>query len=277
MKHMSGGPNEFAKRALTGAVYVALTLGAAIAGPWTTFMLFLPVCVIGAREWHRLYHTEREGDPGEALTMVLAAITFAAIGTEPMLDKWRVRHAIGVAVLMLLLLAFNLMRQGVKDPARAFAGYLTTVVYIVLPFACTTLLVDRQWHVFVGFMLLLWTSDTGAYLVGRAIGRTKLMPAVSPGKTWEGLVGGVAFTLGVGWLLARHWTELSPAQWMGAAATVAVTATLGDLLESAFKRARGVKDSGTILPGHGGILDRFDGFLLAAPAMLLVIRYIHYS
>ena len=125
---------------------------------------------------------------------------------------------------------------------------------------------------FVGFMLLLWTNDTGAYLVGRAIGRTKLMPKVSPKKTVEGLLGGIALTMLVGWLLARNWTVLSLHQWLACAAVVAVMATLGDLMESAFKRARGAKDSGTVLPGHGGILDRFDGFVLAAPGMWLTIH-----
>lgn len=272
MKHMSGGPNEFTQRALTGAVYVALTLGAAVAGPWTTFMLFLPVCVIGAREWHRLYSADGDGDPGEARTMLLAAVVFLATGITPMLERWSELPAIATITAALVALAFGIMRRGVRDPARAFAGYLTTILYVAVPFALTTRMVEMHWHVFVGFMFLLWTSDTGAYLVGRSIGRTKLMPAVSPGKTWEGLAGGVALTMLVGWLLAEYWVELTATQWMAAAATIAVTATLGDLLESAFKRAKGVKDSGTILPGHGGILDRFDGFLLAAPAMVLVIR-----
>ena len=121
-------------------------------------------------------------------------------------------------------------------------------------------------------MFLLWTSDTGAYLVGRSIGRNRLMPSVSPGKTWEGLMGGVALTLLVGWSLSRVWDELDSGQWMVSAVVVAVTASIGDLLESAFKRARAVKDSGNILPGHGGILDRFDGFLLAMPAMYIALR-----
>ncbi len=268
---MSGGPSEFTKRALTGAVYVALTLGAAIAGPRTTFLLFLPVCVIGAREWHRLYFTEGEGDPGEGRTMLLAAVVFVAIASRTLFEQMRIGYLYAVLTTSVLLLAFDLMRRGVKDPARVFAGYLATILYIAMPFALTTRMVDRHWHVFVGFMVLLWTSDTGAYLVGRSIGRTKLMPAVSPGKTWEGLAGGVALTLFVGWLLSKYWLELTATQWMAAAGAVAITATLGDLLESAFKRARGVKDSGTILPGHGGILDRFDGFLLAAPVIVLVI------
>lgn len=263
--------NEFTKRTLTGAAYVALTLGGAVIGPWTTFLLFLPVCVIGAGEWHRLFATEGTGDTGSERTALLAAIAFIAYATVPMLGIG-VMLACGVVLLLVVLLAFDIMRRAVHDPARAFAGHIATVVYIALPFACVTWLVSIHWHVFVGFMFLLWTSDTGAYLVGRAIGRNKLMPSVSPGKTWEGLAGGVALTLLVGWVLARYWKELSPTQWMFAACVVAVTATLGDLLESAFKRARGVKDSGTILPGHGGILDRFDGFLLAAPAMWVVTR-----
>lgn len=263
--------SEFTKRAITGAVYVVLTLGAAIMGPWTTFLLFLPVCVIGAREWHRLYHVPGEGDTGEGRTMLLAAAVFIAFGIVPMFGSG-VLVAPAVVVVLLVILAYDIMHRGVKDPAHAFAGHIATCVYIAVPFAAVTWLVGIHWHVLVGFMFLLWTSDTGAYLVGRSLGRTKLMPSVSPGKTWEGLAGGVVLTLSVGWALARSWPELSTAQWMAGAAAVAVTATLGDLLESAFKRARGVKDSGTILPGHGGILDRFDGFLPAAPAMLIIVK-----
>ncbi|MBP7514107.1 MAG: phosphatidate cytidylyltransferase [Flavobacteriales bacterium] len=263
--------SEFTKRAITGAVYVSLTLGAAIIGPWTTFLLFLPVCVIAAREWHRLFHAPGESDPGEGRSMLLAAVVFTAFGVVPM-SGWSTRAGAAVIFAMLVLLAFDIMRRGIKDPAHAFAGLLAVVLYVAVPFTCVTWMVEIHWHVFVGFMFLLWTSDTGAYLVGRSFGRNKLMPLVSPGKTWEGLAGGVALTLLVGWLLARSWNELSSSQWLLGAVVVAVTATLGDLLESAFKRARGVKDSGNILPGHGGILDRFDGFLLAAPAMLVTLR-----
>jgi phosphatidate cytidylyltransferase len=103
-------------------------------------------------------------------------------------------------------------------------------------------------------------NDTGAYLVGRVIGRIKLLPSVSPKKTVEGLLGGIAITLGGG--IPPEPLPRVPQldEWLTYAASSHITATLGDLLESAFKRARGVKDSGTILPGHGGILDRFDGF-----------------
>ncbi len=262
---------EFGKRALTGAAYVALTLGAAAIGPFTTWMLFLPVCLIGAREWHRLYWGESGEAPRVSYTVALAALVYLTVGILPMVPALRVGHAALLTFAMLVLLVFQLLRSGTAQPARVFSFHLGTTLYVAVPFAVAARMVSMDSRVFMGFMFLLWTSDTGAYLVGRSVGRTKLMPAVSPGKTWEGLMGGVALTMLVGWLLGRHWSVLSPSQWIAGATAVAITATLGDLLESAFKRAAGVKDSGTVLPGHGGILDRFDGYLLAAPAMLLVI------
>jgi phosphatidate cytidylyltransferase len=262
---------EFGKRALTGAAYVALTLGAAIVGPFTTWMLFLPVCLISAREWHRLYWGESEDAPAMASAVAMAAMVYLTVGLLPMVSPFEARHAAVLSFGLLIVLVFLLLRSGTTRPASVFSFHLGTALYVALPFAAAPWMVTIDGKVFIGFMFLLWTSDTGAYIVGRSMGRTKLMPAVSPGKTWEGLLGGVALTMLVGWLLGRYWTVLSPQQWIAGAAAVAVTATLGDLLESAFKRAAGVKDSGRVLPGHGGILDRFDGYLLAAPAMVLVI------
>jgi phosphatidate cytidylyltransferase len=264
--------SEFGKRALTGAAYVALTLGAAWVGQRTTLLLFLPVCAIGAREWHRLHASGDEGASSEMVSMMLASVTYLVFGIVPIWEAWTAYHAAAVIFSLLVVLAYFIMRNKATDPAHAFTGLLGAVLYVALPFALITHLLIGGPHIFIGFMFLLWTSDTGAYLVGRSIGRTKLMPAVSPGKTWEGLLGGVALTMLVSWLLSRYWLELTPLQWMVSAAVVAITATLGDLLESAFKRARGVKDSGDVLPGHGGILDRFDGFLLAAPAMFVVVH-----
>lgn len=263
--------SEFVKRAITGAAYVAVTLGAAMLGQWVTLWVFLPVCVMAAREWSALRTTTDTQPHERTWAMVLAAVTFLGIAMLPMVPALRIPHVGLVLLAALLLMVFQLLRAGRKDPLAAFSFQLGTILYVALPFALTTHFLTNGPRPFLGFMFLLWTSDTGAYLVGRAIGRTKLMPAISPGKTWEGLLGGIALTMAVGWMLARSWHELSTAQWLAGAATVAITATLGDLLESAFKRARGVKDSGNVLPGHGGILDRFDGFLLAAPAMWSVI------
>jgi len=151
---------------------------------------------------------------------------------------------------------------------------LVLVLLIAMPFGLLPHLFNWGNWMFISFMVLLWTNDTGAYLVGRSIGRTKLLPSVSPKKTIEGLVGGIVLTLAVALLIARNQAVLSLQEWLTVGGIIAVTSTLGDLLESAFKRASGVKDSGNVLPGHGGILDRFDGFFLAVPSVLLYLHLV---
>lgn len=113
------------------------------------------------------------------------------------------------------------------------------------------------------FLGLVWTNDTLAYVFGRLLGRRKLMPSVSPGKTWEGFLGGVLSASGFAWIWTGYW-EMSLLGGL-----TGVLATAGDLTESAWKRRRGLKDSGQMLPGHGGVLDRFDGFLYALPVFTL--------
>jgi len=116
------------------------------------------------------------------------------------------------------------------------------------------------------FIALIWTNDTGAYIVGKPLGKHKLMPRVSPGKSWEGLIGGVVLAAIVsGGLMGWEWV------WVGA--LLGVVATAGDLVESAWKRGHAIKDSGSILPGHGGVLDRFDGFLFAAPVFFVLVYF----
>ncbi|MFT3886331.1 MAG: phosphatidate cytidylyltransferase [Flavobacteriales bacterium] len=264
--------SELLKRALTGAVYVALTLGAAYAGAWTTLLLFLPVCAMAARELHLLYWRHPEEAPSIAWPMVLSVVFYLAVALSALSPRITGWHVGACALVLFSAAAVDLLRGNDAAPAQALGAHALTLLIVALPFGLITHFIGPGPEKLVGFMLLLWTNDTGAYLVGRGIGRTKLMPAVSPKKTVEGLIGGIALTALAAWGLFHLWPVLSLTQWIGCALVVSVFATLGDLLESALKRARGVKDSGSVLPGHGGILDRFDGFLLAAPAMLVCIH-----
>ena len=119
---------------------------------------------------------------------------------------------------------------------------------------------------------MLWANDTGAYLVGMKLGRTKLFERHSPKKTWEGFIGGIAISAGAALLIGHYFTELPWNQWVSVAILISCFGTLGDLVESMFKRSINVKDSGGILPGHGGLLDRFDGLFMAAP---IVYAYLY--
>ena len=120
------------------------------------------------------------------------------------------------------------------------------------------------------FIGMIWANDTGAYLVGKPLGKHKLMPRVSPGKSWEGLIGGVMLAgLVAWWLMGWEWA------WVGV--LLGVAATAGDLVESAWKRSHGIKDSGSILPGHGGVLDRFDGFMLTGPIYFVLLSLLPFE
>ena len=160
-------------------------------------------------------------------------------------------------------------------------------MYIALPLALINVLAFKrdEYGNFSGYdmllplsvFILLWANDSGAYCFGSMFGKHKLFPRISPGKTWEGSVGGGIFAVviaGVIGILANSGSEahvLNVAQWLGLGAVVVVFGTWGDLVESLFKRTIGVKDSGKILPGHGGMMDRFDSSLLAIPAAVLYL------
>ena len=128
-----------------------------------------------------------------------------------------------------------------------------------------------QWVLFI--LTLTFAADTGAYFAGRAYGRVKLAPQVSPGKTWEGVVGGMVLATAVGYAGSR-WFDLAPARFVPLCLAAAAFSVVGDLTESMFKRAAGLKDSGRLFPGHGGVLDRVDGVLAATPVMCLGLLWL---
>lgn len=260
---------NLAIRALTGAVYVALTLGAAWAGPVTTCLLFLPACAIAAAEYHHLHW--RTGGPRIELMVGLSGIVYLCVSVVAVHPDWNFANALLLAMVVMCIAVLAILTSQRESAVAGLGAILAHVFYIAIPFALLPMLAAMGFKTFAGFMFLLWAGDTGAYLVGKSIGRTKLMPAVSPGKTMEGAVGGLVAALLVAVWLGSWTGSLGLAAWMAMAVIITVTSLLGDLLESALKRAAGVKDSGTILPGHGGMLDRFDGLLLAAPAAMLFL------
>ena len=173
-----------------------------------------------------------------------------------------------------------------KDPINNWAYTMLSQMYIALPFSLLNALAfnatedgETVYNMYLPLSTFvgLWINDTGAYCVGSLIGRHKLFRRISPGKSWEGSIGGGVLVLAVaflvGWYGSDTWqlAVLSPAEWMGLGLVIVVFGTWGDLVESLFKRTLGVKDSGNILPGHGGMLDRFDSSLLAIPAAVVYL------
>jgi len=179
-------------------------------------------------------------------------------------------------ILIFILLVVELFLAG-KSPFSHMAFYLLGVIYISVPITLLFSIAtapDAQYYplrVF-GLLLLIWTNDTMAYFIGSQIGRRKLFERISPKKTWEGTIGGGLCTVLVAWGLSFLIKDFTQTQWLVLGAVAAVFGTLGDLVESMLKRSVGVKDSGNLLPGHGGLLDRFDAFIFALPFFWLALQ-----
>lgn len=164
-----------------------------------------------------------------------------------------------------------------SDPIKCLTLSLSSQLYIGLPFLCmTAIALNGGLHLVLAIFLMIWINDTGAFLVGCTIGKNRLFERISPKKSWEGFFGGLAFNLIAGWLFAiggtHFWgTGWSVGTWLLFGTTVTIFSTWGDLLESLIKRSLNIKDSGNIIPGHGGILDRIDSLLLVMPASLVFL------
>lgn len=162
------------------------------------------------------------------------------------------------------------------DPFQNIGFNILGMIYVVFPFLCFMHLafVTGSFHIqfALGFFIMLWSNDTGAYLVGRFLGKNKLYERISPKKTWEGFFGGILIAAFAAFIFQKYFPEHPLYIWISMAVVIGVVGTLGDLVESMLKRSLNVKDSGKLLPGHGGLLDRFDGLLLAGPAVLFLLN-----
>lgn len=186
-----------------------------------------------------------------------------------------------LVTIVYLLVAELYLKQ--KDPIQDWAYTMLAQMYIALPFSLINVLAFNATNegmvtfntlLPLSIFIFLWVNDSGAYCVGSLLGRHKLFPRISPGKSWEGSVGGAVFVLAAAYAISYFLDleqMLTMPAWLGLGLVVVVFGTWGDLVESLFKRTLGIKDSGSILPGHGGMLDRFDSSLLAIPAAVVYL------
>ncbi len=190
------------------------------------------------------------------------------------MDPWAANRLILILVLPLGLI-FELFQKSDK-PFSNFGHVVAGLAYLVFPF-CLLLDFLQPYHAMLLFslFLLIWVNDSMAYFTGSKLGKHKLFERISPKKTWEGTFGGLLFTLLFAYALAQYLPEFSVAKWLAFGAAASIFGTLGDLVESMWKRSYGIKDSGSFMPGHGGFLDRFDAFVFMIP-FLWVIHQIYW-
>ena len=272
--------SSFWQRTLSGAVYVALVVASILVHPIFFGVLFLIISMLAVREQHKLLQSSRFTTIG---SMLAGGLLFVIAWLMFNLDSINLANMVYiqsayVVLLMALLIAELWLRAA--DPIRNWGNILLSQFMIAVPFALMNVVLDKSKFLLLALFITIWVNDTGAYCVGvltakRKNGNHKMFPRVSPAKSWEGLFGGFFFALlagyiyyKVGWFAGWAHPLVSSLVF---ALCIAVAGTFGDLMESLMKRTIGVKDSGRFMPGHGGVLDRFDSILLATPVIALLI------
>lgn len=270
---------EIVLRITTGLIFLVIVIGAIWLNPYTLASLFYVVGVLGMLEYYSLVKFGGHHPQG-----TLGVITGTVLYVTIELVKLKIAGTAIVALsipFFMAIFVYELYRKR-PEPFTNIAHTVIGIVYIMAPFALLNvftfeeIIVEYTPEVVLGFFVMLWLNDTGAFVFGKLFGRTKLFPRVSPNKTWEGTIGGgIAAFLGA-IVISAYTDEISILNWLVLALIIVVAASFGDLVESLLKRSLNVKDSSNLLPGHGGILDRFDGVLLASPvAFTYLMLFVH--
>ena len=274
---------NFITRTLTGVLFVAVLVGCILYSPTTFTMLFTLITGLAVWEFGTLINNSGQaiinrpicGLAGVYLFLAFMGFNEGLFGAEAF-------------VPYLLILKYLLVAELYKNRPNPIANWAYTMMsqlYVALPFALLSVLyfypiqVIREGELTTGItpvlslsvFIFLWASDSGAYLVGSLFGKHRLFERISPKKSWEGFFGGGALAILAAWALCHFFPIMTLPCWIGMALVVVIFGTWGDLVESLLKRQLGIKDSGNILPGHGGILDRFDSAMLAIPAVVVYL------
>ena len=262
-------------RTASGIVYIVLLVGATLYSSYTFQILFGILMLISIYEYCKLIRIK----PGLPLfTATVLYSLFAVLGKDSITSILLLIPALYFAVISMILLFKNDMEE--MDEQQKLRS---VVNYIILPFIIIAQIPFEQDFynpkIIISIFILIWINDTFAYIVGKTIGKNKLFEAISPKKTIEGFIGGLGFAMIGGLLLSQYFIAQPFIIWVIIAVILSVFGTIGDLIESRLKRIAKVKDSGSIMPGHGGILDRLDSLIFAAPFVFLfyqIIKYIPY-
>ncbi len=263
-------------RAITGFFFVIIMLGSVLLGHYVFGIFYLLLSAFCLWEFYGLI--KKAGiSPNLASGLFNGVFIYALFAL--------VTYAGGSEYKLLVMLPVTLSAIFIQElfkksdaPFTSIAYTYLGLIFTIIPFTFFHALAyvkgTFDFHFPLAFLLMLWANDTGAYLVGVKFGKTKLFERHSPKKTWEGFVGGAVITGIVAYIISIYFTDLNLQHWICVGVLISCFGTTGDLVESMFKRSIDVKDSGGILPGHGGLLDRFDGFLMAAPIVYAYLYFI---
>lgn len=274
MKQKLQSYSNLTQRIITALIAAPILLFLIYYSPMSCFGILLVISVLTQLEFYKLLKLD-DNSPlryyGTFCGAILVVIAY-------LMESEYISGQSGFLMSPLLALIFFIKLYKPKD-AKPFMniGYtFLGILYVAMPFALFVVLSWSpgyySWQIVMGCLFLLWASDSGAYFAGTKFGKTKLFERVSPKKSWEGSLGGFVAAMIVAYILGIYFKDLVAWRWYVIGAIIVIAGTYGDLVESLFKRSIQIKDSGSIIPGHGGFLDRFDGLLLSIPFIITFIK-----
>jgi phosphatidate cytidylyltransferase len=265
----------FVKRSLTGLLFVIIIITAVVLGPYTFAGVFFIFMLLALYEFYKPTVKKRlfKGLGFFGGSLIYIILFFNAKHHLP-IETLFVLFPV-VSIILLSVILYKKRDSGFTEAVFTFAG----LIYVAIPFSLLIyypylLEAHYNYYILLGFLILIWSNDTFAYITGSLIGRHTLYKEISPKKTWEGTIGGILYTIAIGVLLSLFYIELHIIHWIIISLIIGVFGNIGDLVESAFKRNADIKDSGNILPGHGGVLDRFDALIFTTPFVFLYLYFI---
>ncbi|WP_177867021.1 phosphatidate cytidylyltransferase [uncultured Bacteroides sp.] len=278
--------SNFIQRAITGVIFVGVLVGCILGGPISFSLLFALITALTIHEFGTIVSKQPDVEINKPICMLAGVFLFfgfAYLGVMPGQSEILIPY---LFLLIYLLVSELYLKK--KNPLNNWAYTMMSQVYIALSFAMLNVLAYHstggispyqiQYNPILPLSIFIftWINDTGAYCTGMLFGKHRLFERISPKKSWEGSIGGGVFSIIAAILMAHFFPFMSIGVWIGLALTVVVFGTWGDLTESLLKRTLGIKDSGNILPGHGGMLDRFDSTLMAVPAAVVYLYVISF-
>ena len=281
--------NNFIQRAITGIIFVGVLIGCILGGPISFSLLFALITALTIHEFGVIISKQPDVEINKPICMLAGVFLFfgfAYLGVMP----GQTEILIPYLFLIIYLLVSELYLKK-KNPLNNWAYAMMSQIYIALSFAMLNVLAYHsignegelsnyqvQYNPILPLSIFIftWINDTGAYCTGMLFGKHRLFERISPKKSWEGSIGGGVFSIIAAIVMAHYFPFMSISIWIGVGLTVVIFGTLGDLTESLLKRTIGIKDSGNILPGHGGMLDRFDSTLMAVPAAVVYLYIISF-
>jgi phosphatidate cytidylyltransferase len=264
-------------RTITGLLYGLALIVSLVINYYTFYIFFFTVLVLGLKEFYQLAE-KKDAKPQKTLGFIMSIGLYFSSYLLHVNEKMSYLTLNLVLALTFLLFAVELFRS--KEISFVNIGItILGIIYVALPLSLLTFLAfdtnnQYSYHLILSLFILVWLSDVGGYFAGINFGKHKLLERISPKKTWEGVAGGLVLCIIGSYILSQFFPIMNIYMWLVLGVLVCVSSVIGDLIESMLKRSANIKDSGNILPGHGGILDRFDSVLFVIPIVYIFKLFI---